>query len=257
MHPWFEPRWSHVSPPRCKPAGYWHSKSCCSCCEADGSNLQTILWLSALVSSLSEGTRPPPNLLLLFLYKLVFTSLSLCVAEIVVIQFCRLPLRWSPPPPPQTASPIAGFSDGSSSPRGFANLWPGNTGFIYLLCSMLRIILDMPVERRKDSRKHTHPESRRCWAKVSNNRARKAKKVKLTWFSGAVSELGKDNGSLELRREMGTGLGKLAEAMRNIRIKYEVKEGTQIILPEGLRIWIRMWVFRDMGVMVRDHSPTP
>lgn len=45
---------------------------------------------------------------------------------------------------------------------------------------------------------------------------------------------------------MRTRLGKLAEAMRNIRIKYVVKEGTRITLAEGLRIWIGMWVFGDM-----------
>lgn len=45
---------------------------------------------------------------------------------------------------------------------------------------------------------------------------------------------------------MRTRLGKLAEAMRNIRIKYEVKEGAQITLAESLRIWIGMCIFRDM-----------
>lgn len=44
------------------------------------------------------------------------------------------------------------------------------------------------------------------------------------WFSSTVNELGKDNGSLELGREMRTGLGKRAEAMRNIRLGDGVKE---------------------------------
>lgn len=35
-----------------------------------------------------------------------------------------------------------------------------------------------------------------------------------TWFSGTVNELGKDNGSLELGREMRTELGKWAEAVK-------------------------------------------
>lgn len=41
----------------------------------------------------------------------------------------------------------------------------------------------------------------------------------LMWFSSTVNELGKDNGSPELGGEMRTGLGKWAEAMRNIRNK--------------------------------------
>lgn len=45
---------------------------------------------------------------------------------------------------------------------------------------------------------------------------------------------------------MRTRRWKLAEVMRNIRITYEVKEGTQITLAEGLRIWIGMWIFRDV-----------
>lgn len=141
---------------------------------------------------------------------------------------------------PQTMSLIAGLK-WIFLPPGSANLWPSNRGAIYLLCGMLCnlggactcVLMWVCVHSGRGTIVNTSMQNRDAsgqkLAITELGKLMLCAKKNPTWFSSTVNELGKDNGSLELGREMRTRLWKLAEAIGNMRIKCEVKEGLSLL----------------------------
>lgn len=145
-----------------------------------------------------------------------------CTVKVVMIKFflLTLPLSLIPLKP---VLPSQG-SQMDLLPSGSANLWPGNREAIYLFCSMLCVIWDVCVhvewsvceclcvcmEARGTVVNSTMQNPDAAGPKVAITDLGKLMfcvRKNPTWFSSCVNELGKDNGSLELGREMRTGWG--------------------------------------------------